>query len=318
MGERQAKARRHADLFAHEVLAENAFGHRVFDLQAGVHLDEIELAVLIEELDRARAGIAHLADCVGADLADAGALFGGDAGAGGLFENLLVAALERAIALAEVYALAHPVAKDLNFDVTRLLEIFLHIDFVIAEGGLGLGTSGEEGGFDFLLGFRDLHAAPAAAGGGLDDDRIAHLGGDALGGAEIGHATVRARNDGDSEFLGGVLGGDLVAHQADVLGRGADEGQAVILDRLHESRVFRQEAIAGVDRLSAGDLAGRDDRGEAQIALRRRVGADADGLIRHANVHRIGIGGGMHRNRFDPHFTAGAHDPKSDLSAVGD
>jgi hypothetical protein len=31
------------------------------------------------------------------------------------------------------------VAEDLKFDMARIAEVFLHIDGVIAEGGLGLG-----------------------------------------------------------------------------------------------------------------------------------------------------------------------------------
>jgi hypothetical protein len=42
-----------------------------------------------------------------------------------------------------------------------------------------------------------------------------------------------------------------------MLRRGADELDAVILDRLHEIGVLGQEAVAGVDRLRAGDLGGR-------------------------------------------------------------
>ena len=37
-----------------------ALGDRVLDLQAGVHLDEVELAVLVEELDSAGAGVFSL------------------------------------------------------------------------------------------------------------------------------------------------------------------------------------------------------------------------------------------------------------------
>ena len=49
-----------ADLLAHDVDAGDRFGHRMLDLQARVHLDEIEVAVLVKELDRAGAEIAEL------------------------------------------------------------------------------------------------------------------------------------------------------------------------------------------------------------------------------------------------------------------
>ena len=69
--DRQAAAGGDADLLVHEVDAGDRLGDRMLDLQAGVHLDEVELAVLVEELDGAGAGIAELGDGVGADLADA-------------------------------------------------------------------------------------------------------------------------------------------------------------------------------------------------------------------------------------------------------
>ena len=98
--ERQRHTRGDADLFPHQILPKNRLGDWVFHLQTGVHFDEIELAILIEEFDGARTGVAHFANRIGTDFADLGALFRGDAGAGGFFKHLLVATLQRTIALA--------------------------------------------------------------------------------------------------------------------------------------------------------------------------------------------------------------------------
>ena len=59
--ERERRAGGDADLLEHEVDAGDRLGHRMLDLQAGVHLDEIELAVLEEELDGAGAAVLDLA-----------------------------------------------------------------------------------------------------------------------------------------------------------------------------------------------------------------------------------------------------------------
>ena len=64
-GERRAGG--DADLLAHQIDAGDHLGHRMLDLQAGVHLDEIELAVLEQELDRAGAAIAEPAHGVGGE-----------------------------------------------------------------------------------------------------------------------------------------------------------------------------------------------------------------------------------------------------------
>ena len=59
---------------------------------------------------------------------------------GRFFQDLLVAALQRAVALAQMDGVALAVAEHLEFDVARLGEILLQIDAVVAEGGLGLGA----------------------------------------------------------------------------------------------------------------------------------------------------------------------------------
>ena len=50
-----------------------------------------------------------------------------------------MAALQRAVALAQVDGVALAVAEHLNLDVARLLEIFFDVDGVVAEGGFGFG-----------------------------------------------------------------------------------------------------------------------------------------------------------------------------------
>ena len=54
-----------ADLLADQIEAGDRLGHRMLDLQPGVHLDEVEFAVLPEELDRAGAAIAHVGHRLG-------------------------------------------------------------------------------------------------------------------------------------------------------------------------------------------------------------------------------------------------------------
>ena len=56
-------------------------------------------------------------------------------------EHLLVAALERAVALAEMDGVALAVAEHLELDVARVAEIFLDIDGVVAERVLRLASA---------------------------------------------------------------------------------------------------------------------------------------------------------------------------------
>ena len=128
--------RRDQQLRLDEVDAGDQLGHRMLDLDARVHLDEVELAVLVEELERAGAAVADRAAGLDAALAHAARAAGAVMpGRRRLLDDLLVAALHRAVALAQVDDVAVSVGEHLDLDVARPLEELLHVDLVVAEGG---------------------------------------------------------------------------------------------------------------------------------------------------------------------------------------
>ena len=165
---------------------------------------------------------------------------------------------------------------------------------------------------------RDLHAAPAAARRGFDQDRIADLVGDAAGLGIGRDAALRARHHRNAEAPGGALGLDLVTHDADVFGLGADEVHVVIGEDFGKARVLRQEAVAGMHGVGAGDLAGGENVGDVEIAVFRRRRADADALVGKTHMHGVGVGGGMHGDGRNAELLAGAQDAQRDLAAIGD
>ena len=147
---------------------------------------------------------------------------------------------------------------------------------------------------------------------------IADLGGDALRLAVVGDGAVGAGHDRNAEPLGGALGLDLVAHDADMLGRRADEGDVVGGQDVGELGVLRQEAVARMDGVGAGDLAGGDDLVDVEIGVARRRRADADAFVGEPDMHGVGVGGRMHHHRLDAELLGGAQHAKGDLAAVGD
>ena len=129
---------------------------------------------------------------------------------------------------------------------------------------------------------------------------------------------VAAGNGRDAEIARRGLGDDLVAHEPDVLRRGADEGEGVLLDHLGEVGVLGQEPVAGMDGVGAGDLGGGQDRHRVQVAVGGLGRADADALVGEPHVHRLGIGGRMHGDRGHVQLAAGAQDAQRHLAAIGD
>ncbi len=116
-------------------------------------------------------------------------------------------------------------------------------------------------------GLGDLHATPAATRGRLHQHRKTDRLCDRHRVVVGADGAVGAGHHRNAEPLGGLLGFDLVAHQADVFGFGADEMQIMLGQDLGEAGVFRQEAITGMHRVGTGDLASREQRGDVEIAV---------------------------------------------------
>ncbi len=162
------------------------------------------------------------------------------------------------------------------------------------------------------------HAASAAAGRRLEHQRVADVAGE-IGRGRIGaDVAVGAGNDRNAELLGGALGGDLVAHQADVLGPRSDEVHIVLGENFGKARVLGKKAIAGMHGIGAGDLAGGEQRRDVEIAVLGGGRPDADALVGQAHMHGVFIRRRMHRDGGNAELLASPQHPQRDLSAVGD
>ena len=137
--ERQPLARRDPDLFLDDVDAGDELGDRVLDLEAGVGLEEVEVAGRVhQELERAGVGVLHGAGGIDHGGAEPPALLFGQRHRRRFFDQLLVAPLDRALALAQMDDVAVVVAEDLDLDVARRLDVFLEVDVADAERRFGL------------------------------------------------------------------------------------------------------------------------------------------------------------------------------------
>ena len=307
------------DLRAHEVDVRDHLGDGVLDLDAGVHLDEVVVAVAVdEELHRAGVDIADgLGDLHGVSvqlLADAL----GHAPRGRELDDLLVAALQRAVALAEVAHVAVLVGQDLHLDVLGLHEVLLDEDVVIAEGLARLALDELERGDDVLGHLAQAHTAAAAAGRRLEDDGEAEADGLLERLLPVAQGLGAAGDDRHAALHGDLLGRELVAHLAEHVARGADERDAGFFAGAGEVRVFGQEAVARVDGIDAAALGQVDDLGDVEIrAQGALVLADEVGLIGTGAEHAQFVFLGVHGHGVDAEVVARAEDTHRDLAAVG-
>jgi hypothetical protein len=229
-----------------------------------------------------------------------------------------VPALDRTFALAQVHEVAVMVAKHLEFDVPRVFQILLDVDVPDAERSLRFTLRGPEQVAQICRRPYDAHPAAAAAGNGLDDDRIA----DVLRALErlffAVERPVAAGQHRHAGLLHRAASARLVAHQLDHIGVRADEADMARLADFREVRAFRKEAVARMNGVGAGDFGRADDRRDVQVAVGAPRRSDADVFIGVLDVQGVLIGLGIDSDRADTELAARDNHPQRDLSTIGD
>ena len=157
------------------------------------------------------------------------------------------------------------VAEHLHLDMPRTFDELLDIESAIAEGRERLGLRLRHEVMKLLGRARDADAAAAAASRRLDHhgkaDRL-HQGECRLGDSR---SAAAARNRRNACRRCRFPGGDLVAHQADGLGRRSYEDEPRRLDRGGKLGIFGKKSIAWMDGVGARC----PGRGENRVAMLR-------------------------------------------------
>ncbi|GFN06092.1 hypothetical protein Smic_46480 [Streptomyces microflavus] len=123
-----------------QVHPEHGLRHRVFDLEAGVHLQEVRPPLGgDEELHGPRPPVADRPSSRHGRIVQPGAQALVQTGCRGLLDDLLVAALERAVPGPERPHGVVRVGHDLHLDVPAPLHVRLREHLPVPEGGRGLG-----------------------------------------------------------------------------------------------------------------------------------------------------------------------------------
>jgi hypothetical protein len=114
-------------------------------------------------------------------------------------------------------------------------------------------------------------------------------------------------------------GAGLVAQHPHGGGPGADEGDAGGLAGVYEGGVFRQQAVAGMDRVGAAFMGYADDVVQVEIGGDRPLArAHLIGLVGLEAVEAELVLGGENRHGALAELVGGAQHPDGDLAPVGD
>ena len=240
---------------------------------------------------------------------------GGERGRGRDFEDLLVAALETAIALAQVDDRAVRIAENLHLDVAGASDELLRVEPAVAERGPRFGLGARERLLDVGGSLDDPQATAAAA-----RHRLKQHGG---AGSEACHERrgildVRHRFAAKDRQAGRRrrrTRAHLVAHHPQRFDRGAHEDNPGLLAGLRERRVLAQEPVSRVQRVAARCFRRGDHAGDVQVRGRAFAG-QRDRLVGKAHVRREGVIRRIDGDRADAHFMRSPDHPDGDFAAV--
>mmetsp|Transcript_19968 Transcript_19968/g.42316 ORF Transcript_19968/g.42316 Transcript_19968/m.42316 type:complete len:851 (-) Transcript_19968:309-2861(-) len=317
----QRAAGRDHDLALHDVDPRDLLRDGVLHLHSRVHLQKVVAPVGGEhELDRAGVGVAHRRGDALCVIVHGLPRLLRDTHARGHLDDLLVPPLHAAVALVQVHRVAVGVCQDLDLNVPRVLDVLFEEHAPIAESLQRLVRGALVGALELGLLPHDAEPPATAAHGSLDHHREANLPSESMGLLGIQVVLLEPGDHGDLVRDRDLARLRLVAEAVQVLRRGPDEDDALLLAPLGKGGVLAQKAVTRVDGLDIVLLGDPDDRLDVQV---RAHGAQLL-LIRLEQVGLVGLvpvnlqpvlvaedGDGA-----DPELVRGAEDPRGDLAAV--
>ena len=81
--------------------------------------------------------------------------------------------------------------------------------------------------------------------------------------------------------------------------------------------ILRKQAVARMNRVHVSNFGGADYGGNVEITLGQLRRSNADGFIGKTHMQRISVGIAVDRHRADAELLAGANDPQSDFTTIG-
>ena len=291
----------------------------MLDLNARVHLHEIETTVFIEQkFERARTCIANRLRRLQRSLTHLLTQLRSHHWRRRFFEQLLMPALNWAFALAEIDTSAVFVRHYLDFNVPRTLDVTFDINITVLECCCGFSRCGFQRVRHFIFWPNYAHAATTATTRSLDDDRVANLARQRYSFIRRLNCAFAAGQNRHAGFPHRIARRNLFAHQTNHVGARADKLDVAGLADFGEVSGFGQEPISRVNRVDVEDFRGADDRWNVQVALRGRRRTNADGLVGKPHMKRIAVDFAVHRDRANAHLFARPDNATGNLAAIGD
>ena len=230
-----------------------------------------------------------------------------------------MAALDGAVALAEMDAVAVLVGEHLELDVLGVLDVALDEDLVAAEGAAAPRSARTAAGAAARPRSRTTRIPrpppPAAA--------LSISGNPASATKACASSALRAGcsmpgTTGTPARRAISLAFSLLPRSRIACGLGPMKAMPLSCARLGEGGILGEKAVSGMQRVHAVLLADVDELADVQVGVRGGRAPQPLGEVREHDVQRVGVGVAVHGDGLDAHLAAGADDAHRDLAPVRD
>ncbi len=227
-----------------------------------------------------------------------------------------MAALDGAITLEKVNNVTQFISQYLYLDMPGAVDTGFEENIRTAECFYCLREHAIIVAPEFELTVAAANASAATTGGRLEHHRITDIGRQHDRLFNAGEAGIAPGNNRHTCVDHAAAGLDLVAHFPNDARIRPNEFDTAAGADFCERRVFGQEAIAGMERVTAGSDRQINDAVGVQVAG-HRVRADIMRFVGLADMQGMPVGVGVDCHRFDTCLLAGANDANGNFTAVG-
>ncbi len=308
-----------ADHPFHQIDAEHFFGDGMFDLKARIDFEEISFVTrhIVDEFHRAGGFIVHRPSQRERGIAQLRPQLGAQIRGRRFLDDFLVAALGRAIAFPQGDDAALAITENLHLDMARRRHKALQIKPRVTEISRRQLRHPGEIARQFRRVVAEQDADTAAAGRAFQHHGIGDF---FCFGLRLFQAFKQSAARQQRHAMLGGQGARCVleAKSLNMLGAGTDKGDAGLRQPFGKAGIFRQKAIAGMNRLGSAFAAGGDDGLDIQVGFGDRTRPQPHHPIRHQHRRRETVTVRCNADRFDPKPLQGTENSRGNLAAIGD
>ena len=281
----QSVSSSHFDLLRNQVIINDLFGNRVFNLNSRVHFHKIEIAVFVHQ--KLNCTCPFIFDKFGGFYSGFPHFFPQficHKGRRGFFGQFLVTTLNRTVSFWEVTGFSKRVANHLDLDMSWLFNKLFHIHPIVSKRGFGFLSCAIPRFLKIIFWPNCAHSFSSTTSCGFQHHGVSYFFGKFFTLCKVFNQSLRTGNCWHTRSFHCRLGCSLITHFADHIGWCADKLNLVFVTDFGKLGIFRQKPIARVNGVGVCDFSCCNDIWNFEVGFRTWCRAYTNGFVGKLNV----------------------------------